>query len=596
MNLKDLEARALAILRKDFPPEADVRVSSIQQLEDAPAGNQVYVFSAAEAGGLNDSAAAVALNERGTELTMDFILGKRLVPVLPGGTLVDVPATSIKPKKVTIDPKINNLILEACENFTETIRVFIPAGAASSRADVYFLADTTGSMGTILNAVKTGAANILTALNGLGLDIVYGVGNYKDFPTDPYCFQHQLNPTNNAAAVQGAINAWIAGGGNDTAEGQLFALDQLAQPAGGTVGWRANSKRIIVWFGDAPGHDPVCQAISGLSYNITEGSVTAKLVAEQITVMAISTGTGPGMDASPPIYSSNYNALCGAPGGVAGQATRIATATGGQHIVGINSGTIVSTIITLVQTAINTINSVTLVPTGCVAGYVTSITPPSYGPLDGRRDHTLVFTVTFTGGPCADKEQVCIGTIDVVADGVIVAQKPTRITQPPCGYVYSVKFVCGKYDPCCRTCGPVQPGIYSTEINIQNPNCADVVIRRSITAMVHNGSAVGRDPNVVTPLVNLAALTLPAFGATMEDCCWIQEYTTKVKGKDTTTPTAPTDTPTTDADCADAPLNIGFVTIRSTHPLAVVAVHTVSDMNGKVVDMEVVQYNPIAGL
>src|SRR5207249_1219633 len=57
-------------------------------------------------------------------------------------------------------------------------------------------------------------------------------------------------------AVAGAINAWQADGGGDTPEAQLFALDQVAQCPG--TGWRPGAKRIIVWFGDAPGHEPVC--------------------------------------------------------------------------------------------------------------------------------------------------------------------------------------------------------------------------------------------------------------------------------------------------------------------------------------------------
>ena len=105
-----------------------------------------------------------------------------------------------------------------------------------SKADVYFLADTTGSMGSYLDAVKTGANNILTALNGLGLDFAYGVGNYKDFPSDPYAFQHQLNPTATAADVTTALNAWSASGGDDLPEGQFFALDRLAEPPGGAIG------------------------------------------------------------------------------------------------------------------------------------------------------------------------------------------------------------------------------------------------------------------------------------------------------------------------------------------------------------------------
>ena len=48
-------------------------------------------------------------------------------------------------------------------------------------------------------------------------------------------------------------------------EGQLFALDRLANdvdPNGGDIGRRPGAKRIIVWFGDQPGHDPVCAAIT----------------------------------------------------------------------------------------------------------------------------------------------------------------------------------------------------------------------------------------------------------------------------------------------------------------------------------------------
>lgn len=149
---------------------------------------------------------------------------------------------------VTIDPPVNVLELDACEVFTETIRVTIPASSAVTKADVYFLADTTGNMRGILEVVQAGASSILTSLAALSLDIAYGVGNYKDFPTDPYAFQHQLNPTTVQLDVRNAINTWSAGGGADTAEEEFYALDQLAQPVGGSIGWRAGSQRIIVWF------------------------------------------------------------------------------------------------------------------------------------------------------------------------------------------------------------------------------------------------------------------------------------------------------------------------------------------------------------
>lgn len=174
--------------------------------------------------------------------------------------------------------------------------------------------------------MQAGANSILSALTGLGLDLMFGVGNYKDFPpASPSPFTHQLNPTNVAANITAAIGTWSAIAGGDIPEGQFLALDQLAQPPGGSIGWRAGAKRIIVWYGDAPGHDPICAAISGLGSAITEASVKAKLVAEQITVLAISTAT-PGLDADPVPISTDYTGTCGAPGGTAGQASRLAAA------------------------------------------------------------------------------------------------------------------------------------------------------------------------------------------------------------------------------------------------------------------------------
>src|SRR5205823_3556385 len=180
------------------------------------------------------------------------------------------------------------------DTLDETITVTIPKNAGPVKADVYFLADTTGSMGGIIAAVKAGANGILTAPAFAGMDIVFGVGNYKDFASgDPYGFQHQVNPTNVAATVTAGINAWSASGGNDIPEADLFALNAVAQPPGGSIGWRASSKRIVVWFGDAPGHDPTCTAVSGAP-TVTEASATANLVAQGITVLAISTAT-PGL-------------------------------------------------------------------------------------------------------------------------------------------------------------------------------------------------------------------------------------------------------------------------------------------------------------
>ncbi|HLO03073.1 MAG TPA: hypothetical protein VK191_08200, partial [Symbiobacteriaceae bacterium] len=303
---------------------------------------------------------------------------------------------------VTIDPAVNNFQLAAGETWNESITVTVPPGVGASKADVYLLADTTGSMGGPIASVKAGAADIV---NGLvaelpGVDLAFGVGDYKDFPYDPYAFNHAQSISTDTTAVQTAIAAWSAGGGSDGPEGQLFAYDRIADdaaPLGGTIGWRSDAERILVVFGDAPGHDAICAAISGLPYDITEGSVTTKLVNAGVTFMGISTmtGYGAGMDDNPVGY--DYNAACGAPGGTSGQATRIAAATGGVHVMGVNSSEMVQQIKDLITSAVTTINNLSLVPTGGTAQFVSAITPASYGPLTSDVEHTLTFQVDWLG-------------------------------------------------------------------------------------------------------------------------------------------------------------------------------------------------------
>ena len=66
----------------------------------------------------------------------------------------------------------------------------------------------------------------------------------------------------------------------------------------------SREKLLMVWFGDAPGHDPICTAVSGAP-GITEATATAKLVAQGITVLAISTAN-PGLDGDPKAGAADY--------------------------------------------------------------------------------------------------------------------------------------------------------------------------------------------------------------------------------------------------------------------------------------------------
>lgn len=223
-----------------------------------------------------------------------------------------------------VDPKNVELLLHPGDSTTITKTVTTPE--ILPKPDIYFLADTTGSMGPAINNVKANATDIMDAVDAVANDPQYGAGQYRDFPTGgSFAYQNDLSVGTDEAAVVAAINAWAAGGGGDTPEANLFALRKLIDAAA----FRSDSSKIVVWFGDAPGHDPVCNAVSGEA-DVTEASVTADLVAAGIKVIAVSVTTGPadGLNADPTPLSFDYGA-CGE-GGTAGQADRIAAATGGQ--------------------------------------------------------------------------------------------------------------------------------------------------------------------------------------------------------------------------------------------------------------------------
>ncbi|MGH3913831.1 MAG: hypothetical protein ACRDTC_10545 [Pseudonocardiaceae bacterium] len=345
---------------------------------------------------------------------------------------------------VQVSPATNDLSLDEDETLAEVVKVGIPKiGGVATKVDVYFLADTTGSMNTAITRVKSGITKIVSTVRGLGADVWFGVGDYKDFPAPvatehPYAFAHRVL-TDEVEAIKTAIDGWDTTPGRDTPEAQLYALDQLAQPPGGAIGWRADSRRIVVWFGDAAGHDPVCKKISRLSYDITEQSVTDKLKAEKIVVLALSMDTNyrapAGLDDDPKTAATGYKSACGEPGGTSGQGTRIAQATGGKLVQGVSADTVVDTITTLVQTQITTVQNVRLVASGATAGFVRSIAPDKgHGPLNRDQDHEVSFDVSWVGNvPCAGEPQIFNGSLDVVADGHIIGAKTVKVTVPACG-------------------------------------------------------------------------------------------------------------------------------------------------------------------
>lgn len=265
-------------------------------------------------------------------------------------------------KADSVSPSAYNADLNSGGSVTVHKTVTIDAAPSTTAPiDVFLLADTTGSMGSVLAAVRSSALSIVSATSSLG-DVRYGVGEYKDFG-DVYVYRTNTGLTNSTAQIQSAVNLWFASGGGDIPEANLYGLKQVAD----TVAWRPGSTRILVWFGDAPGHDP--------SGGVTESTATAALVARVISVEALD------------VFALNST----------GQAARIAAATGGHLYSGTSSANVASVIINSIRTAVTSYSRVSLDLTGVPSGVTATSTPAITGSYNRGTSRTFEFDVTFTG-------------------------------------------------------------------------------------------------------------------------------------------------------------------------------------------------------
>jgi hypothetical protein len=261
----------------------------------------------------------------------------------------------------SISPASVSATIGVGESFTVNKTVTVDS-APTAPVDVFFLADTTGSMGSYIAAVQSSASTILSSTSGLG-DVWYGVGEYKDVG-DVYVYRLNTSITSNTVDVQSGINLWSASGGGDYPESAFYGLQQAATGAG----WRTGSTRILVWFGDAPPQTT--------SLGVDETVATSALTAADIEVEAID------------LFGLNDT----------GAAQRIANATGGTLFSGINTASLVTTITNAIISAVNSYSTVGLDLSEVPAGVTVTYTPLSYtGSYDRSTTETFDFSVTFTG-------------------------------------------------------------------------------------------------------------------------------------------------------------------------------------------------------
>jgi hypothetical protein len=126
------------------------------------------------------------------------------------------------------------------------------AGPISGPLDVAFAIDSTGSMGGIIESVKSNVAQLAEQLHEADPDFRVALVDYKDAPpysTDIYQAEVDQNFTTDLGAFDSAVAGLLASGGGDTPEsvytGMMTALE---------LPWRNGAHKELVVIGDAGGH------------------------------------------------------------------------------------------------------------------------------------------------------------------------------------------------------------------------------------------------------------------------------------------------------------------------------------------------------
>lgn len=187
-----------------------------------------------------------------------------------------------------------------------------PEDCATADLDVLFVLDTTGSMGGVLQTVKTEAASIMADVLADIPNAQFGAAHYEDYPgtyqssagTSTYGASTDLpwnlvqTITSNTNNVDQAIQGIGLGAGVDGPESLVRALHESHQSS---VGWRTNSMRLVILFTDAPGHDedfagfnsggdPGPDAILGTADDLDFETVVQDMVGDSTHVIAIQSG------------------------------------------------------------------------------------------------------------------------------------------------------------------------------------------------------------------------------------------------------------------------------------------------------------------
>jgi hypothetical protein len=259
-------------------------------------------------------------------------------------TLAAVAGTAVQAQSITPSTFSGSLAVGGSVTIHKMITL-PPSGA--NLVDIMFMADNTGSMGGVIGSVQSDASDILSNLPA-GPSYDFAVSRYLGDPAEGEPASYAVNSplTSSTVATTTGINAWFASGGGDYPEGTLYALQQAAT----TTAWRAGSERLLLYFGDAPGHTETTDLAGAISALTSNG----------VTALAFNNAaTGNGMDGCYFGGAGIDGGACdGSDDGHTHQASAVTSATGGvlTDIEGKSAADLEAVVNSEISTAVSSLN------------------------------------------------------------------------------------------------------------------------------------------------------------------------------------------------------------------------------------------------
>lgn len=153
------------------------------------------------------------------------------------------------------------------------------------QTDVLFAFDQSGSMAGMIEGAKADAHRLMTTLAARLGSEHFGVAGFSDYVDFPYRLYQPI--TEDLDAVQTAINGLGLADGGDTPE--AYARMMFESYSDNAIGWRPESRRYLVIFGDSYPHDPDAGRDGDLETpdDLILNEILDKLALEQITLVYV---------------------------------------------------------------------------------------------------------------------------------------------------------------------------------------------------------------------------------------------------------------------------------------------------------------------